>query len=942
MKFVPILKNKIIYAILCIFLNIFFLSSTCFYPHDVHSISDPDITILSEVVDCSLFAGEVETIYLDVENKGSSDLNYSLTYSSNLILDENTIGLWYFNDVSGNLVLDETENDNHGTVSGAKIADGKFGRALSFDGVDDFVLVSNSQGLNPDSITLDAWINIGSIENMAPISGVKYLSYGILYEDGFIRPHVWSRGVKWYDADVAISLGEWHYVAMTFDSLTGELATYLDGVKIDGRNEGAFPIEVSSSDVIFGRAWTEKMWYLYHGLIDEIRISNIARSPKEISLNYRRGVLGKGEWVKASNPSGIVEAGNKISLEFTFNASGLIPGFYRRELTLFSNDPDTPYLKIPVNLEVLPVNHDIAVSKLTVSGGGAVGKEIVFDALISNLGSSDENHINVELIIDGELIDSTSINSISSNKTINVIFKWIPKYSANYKAEIKAETLVGENIIENNVLHAMVSVSGHPDILVDPVSLRMEAKPGEVIEDSIVVTNVGFADLNYFALDNSGFYVFWDDMEQGVNGWTHSGRQDSWELGEPLIGPTAANSGRHCWGTGLDRNYREFSNCSLITPLIDLSDCYQPILIFTHWFSIDTYYDRGYVEIWDGEKWNTLNSEGYTGYSNGWEYGSYYLNNYSGMNIKIRFRLEADEDVLDKGWFIDDVRVINPTKREGDWLIESPSIGKISPNSSMEMLVTAYTSELNIGRHDESIIIRNNDPYESIVTIPVTLIVQGKDVVPPIANAGNDIVSIEDQIIQFDASNSTDNFEISDYTWFFADPINMTIKGVKTNYNFSTPGNYNIILTVTDTSGNTASHTLFITILDNTKPIANAGDDVVSGYRQMLKFNAKKSTDNVNITSYEWDLGDGAIKNGKEITHSYLLPGVYNVTLIVRDAEGNIGIDNIMVTVESPLGHSSFLLLIFISFIFIIIIVWYQYSLRSRVKVSDHYGSRRY
>jgi len=85
---------------------------------------------------------------------------------------------------------------------------------------------------------------------------------------------------------------------------------------------------------------------------------------------------------------------------------------------------------------------------------------------------------------------------------------------------------------------------------------------------------------------------------------------------------------------------------------------------------------------------------------------------------------------------------------------------------------------------------------------------------------------------------------------------------------------------------------------DTTAPVANAGPDQTAKAGTPVAFDASKSTDNVGIVSYEWDLGDGTNGTGVTTTHTYTKPGTYIVTLTVRDKAGNSAKDMMTVTVQ--------------------------------------------
>ena len=171
------------------------------------------------------------------------------------------------------------------------------------------------------------------------------------------------------------------------------------------------------------------------------------------------------------------------------------------------------------------------------------------------------------------------------------------------------------------------------------------------------------------------------------------------------------------------------------------------------------------------------------------------------------------------------------------------------------------------------------------------------DVTPPVAHAGPNQKVDEDTLVTLDGSNSSDNVDIKDYTWTFADAINQTLSGVKPTCTFEMPGTYTITLNVTDATENWATDTVVIEVVDVTNPAAKAGLDQTVNVGTTVTFNANGSNDNVGIASYEWDFGDGTTGTGVTTEHTYPNPGTYTVTLTVKDAAGNTGTQTITITV---------------------------------------------
>lgn len=78
--------------------------------------------------------------------------------------EEGLVAEWHFDDGSGNIVKDSSGNGNDGAIYGATFIDGKFGKALSFDGVDDYVTLTSNAGqfTSTSNFSIELWANFNS------------------------------------------------------------------------------------------------------------------------------------------------------------------------------------------------------------------------------------------------------------------------------------------------------------------------------------------------------------------------------------------------------------------------------------------------------------------------------------------------------------------------------------------------------------------------------------------------------------------------------------------------------------------------------------------------------------------------------------------------------------------------------------------------------------
>lgn len=124
----------------------------------------------------------------------------------------------------------------------------------------------------------------------------------------------------------ALRLGEWAYVAFVYNNTTGVLEVYFNG-QLERR---IYRTPGDIETVAGGLTITEPGWRAFNGTIDEVRISNIARTAEEIRAHW-------GEPVAVAEPN--LDAENNLILDGSksFDTDGNILFF---DWGLVNRDPD--------------------------------------------------------------------------------------------------------------------------------------------------------------------------------------------------------------------------------------------------------------------------------------------------------------------------------------------------------------------------------------------------------------------------------------------------------------------------------------------------------------------------------------------------------------------------------------------------------------------------
>lgn len=161
-------------------------------------------------------------------------------------------------------------------------------------------------------------------------------------------------------------------------------------------------------------------------------------------------------------------------------------------------------------------------------------------------------------------------------------------------------------------------------------------------------------------------------------------------------------------------------------------------------------------------------------------------------------------------------------------------------------------------------------------------------------------------IIFLDASACTDNTGIEEYNWTIVRHRSTRyVEGVNASLLLDEAGEYDIILTIKDVSGNGNSTSFSVLCLDREPPIAgfDCPRNIISG--DELELDGGASTDNLGIVEWSWlaFLGKDTYKASTRFASFKLtVPGNYTITLTVNDSEGNSGSITKWVTVLRPTG----------------------------------------
>ncbi len=841
---------------------------------------------------------------------------------------------------------DSTSGNNIGFLfSDQEHKTGMIKGGLDFDGVDDYVEVSDSESLRLMNYTVELWIKPNGIPNETwkGIVGKPGRNFNIwLNSAGYI--HHRFHNSSWWNSGAPdtpgglITWDEWNHIAITNDGTTAK--TYINGIEQASGPSGGDQI-IDNTSLIIGKNLDGDLGNHFKGIIDDVRIWSIVRTAAEIADNKDAELTGSesglvGYWkldavsetpfheevtgfddpydVSVDTSDGsvwvtdytnnevvkIASDGKELSRLRGFNRPRRLDVDVAKRSVWVSDTGNDRVIRVPTTVE----NGLIVPAKKRTPDSTSQGNTgLLFGDAVSGIGQ-----LSGGVSLDGEgdyaLIPNNSALDVQDH-TIEV---WIRPTSTNRAIFMRGDSSGGNELLLWLDTDSTIQVyldNGSPKRFDGPVNFTdgswhhvamiYDSVAGQVscyVNGVLYGTPVPLTVTLDFGESHALIGADFDSFNRNVGDYFH-GEIDEvrlWSVAR-TEGEIADNKDAELTGTetGLVGYWK--LNTTTDTDVQAVTGFNDPIGITV---------DQTDGSVWVADHWNhqvvKLTTDGTELYrADGY-------NRPIGVSVNQSERTAWVADLIN-----DQVVKLAPHASEIVRLsgFDNPNDLDVNPSDGTVWLADTLNDEVVKLAPDGTELLRIsgfNDPLSLSVDTAERNLSK-----PPVVISGADPTVGEIPLEVTFTGSATDNGTIVRYEWDFdGDDIfdyNSPTTG-NTTHTYTTPGTYNPVLRVTDDEGlfgYDSSKTIYVgpvTVYpDNTEFKGDAPFDVkLGGFVRGIPSDR-------NIVLYEWDFeGDGVFdwssSVSPKVAHKYDTGGTYTAILRVTDDRGDQTYTNTTVTVK--------------------------------------------
>ena len=244
-------------------------------------------------------------------------------------------------------------------------------------------------------------------------------------------------------------------------------------------------------------------------------------------------------------------------------------------------------------------------------------------------------------------------------------------------------------------------------------------------------------------------FPYFENFENGPNGWTASGTSSSWALGTPaksvIIG---AASGTKAWVTSLAGEYNDDEDSRVTGPCFNFSSLVSPIISMKIWWDIEKDYDGAILQssIDGGTTWQRVeafgdpvnwynnnaidiepggSAEGWSGDgtdgSGGWVNARHALTGLGGQSsVRLRIVFASDSYTLADGLAFDDISILeSPTNDVALGSLTLPTSGCGLGNAENICITVQNTGTAPVSNIPVSYTINTGSPVTETIAGPI-------------------------------------------------------------------------------------------------------------------------------------------------------------------------------------------------------------------------------